>query len=179
MLTPEELALARRLTEQEVRVKKLQKVRPLVLVDSELVLPKPDSEEEPTRRLARLFHYRYEDDTTILTLVDLARQSIVGLESIPHLPVPLAEEEFNAGRDLALAHAEVRRALGEHATTATPEALLLRAADEKDPIFGHRVLRFMFRLADGSYLSKPIALVDLTNRTVTIEVPPADPHDAP
>src|SRR5262245_29785425 len=54
-------------------------------------------------RNALVQHYRYKDDTTILTTVDLATKAVVRTEQVPHLSTPLSQEELNEAIRLASA----------------------------------------------------------------------------
>lgn len=173
-LAVQEKEIARQVAEEEINRKALRTASPLYLVDMELIVAKGEEKGEAAgKRLARVVHYRYEGDLAIVSLVDLASRSTVQQETVAHLSVPLSEEEFNVARELVLADPRMKQQLGAQSQSVTPEALVLRAASPRDPIYGHRVLRFMFRLPDGTYLSKLIALVDLTDRKVTLEKFPA------
>jgi len=122
-------------------------------------------------------HYRYEGDLAILTVVNLSQRAVVSVEARPHLPVGLAQAEFERAKELALADEAVKKALGPNASKVVVEALVIRAIAEKDPYFGRRVVRLLFKLGAG-YLSEPIVNVDLTAGRVEILPPPAEamPH---
>lgn len=166
-LSDREHKMASELAWRALREKRLQTDSPIYLILSEPVRVKDERGEEADRRLARVIHYRYEGDLGILTLVDLAQREVIEVETIPHLPLPLAEEEFEIATELALADERVQKELGEMADRVHTEALLIRAASEEDPLFGHRVVRLLFRV-ERDYLSEPIVEVDLTARKVTV-----------
>lgn len=161
-LTSAERALAGRLSEEAVRP--LRTEAPMYLVSMELLRPKaPDD-----ARQAVVTHYRYDRDLAILTTVDLARGRLVALDTVPHLAVAFAQEEVEAARRLARADERVRRALAPYGDRVRIEALPLRTASREDRLFGHRVLRLLFRVPRG-YLEEPVVLVDLTTEEVIIE----------
>jgi Cu2+-containing amine oxidase len=122
----------------------------------------------PSRR-AMVVHYRYAGDQTITSIVDLGAQRVLDVRVAEHVGAPLSREEFDQAREMAMADPNVARALGENRGRVTIEPLLLRAP-EGDPMFGHRVVRLLFRI-DRDYLSAPVVHVDLTERKVLIESP--------
>lgn len=178
-LTEAEKLLAVQLTEQAITSRELRNGSALYLVETELVVEKPEVEGEAGKRLARITHYRYDGDLSIFTLIDLGAQATRQMEVEAHLPVPFAHEEYRAAADLALANPRVRAALGERERLVKAEGLVLRTSDPADRYFGHRVLRIMFKL-ENDYLTRPIALVDLTAQTVVLEdfVDPGDKKGA-
>jgi len=142
------------------------KARGLTLfVDVERLRIKGDRGEELATDRYITIHYRYADDTALVTIVDLGRNSIVEVREVPHMPTRLTGEELERARDLALRHAGVHEALGELAKQVVVEPLVVRTADERDPWFGHRVVRLLFRVG-RDYLSHPIVHVDLTTGEV-------------
>ena len=92
----------------------------------------------------------------------------MAVDSVPGLPVSLSPEEFQRARDLALADERVRAALEDRGGSVVIEPLVLRPADHADSLYGHRVVRLLFRL-DHDYLSDPVVLVDLTDERVLLE----------
>jgi hypothetical protein len=171
-LTTGERELARELAEREITAKRLRTDDRLYAVDFELVQPKDEKGERGAQRLARVTHYRYDGDLAIISYVDLSSRRVVQTQTLEHPSVPVSQEEFDIAKGLLLANETIRRQLGENAAKVVPEALLMNFPDPKDRLYGHRVLRFVFR-RDRAYLRQPVAWVDLTARTVTIE-PPAD-----
>ncbi len=167
-LTPAERDLARQLADGEISARRLRTDDRLYVVDFELILPKDQNGESGDRRLARVTHYRYDGDLAIVTFVDLGSRQVLQLETIEHPSVPVSQEEFDIARTLVLQDAEVRGQLGTNLTEVVPEALLMNFPDAEDQLFGHRVLRFVFKLGT-EYLRQPVAWVDVTARTVTVE----------
>ncbi|HYH44860.1 MAG TPA: hypothetical protein VEG34_04190, partial [Thermoanaerobaculia bacterium] len=74
-LTEAEKLLAVQLTEQALSNRDLKNGSALYLVETELVVEKPEVEGEAGRRLARITHYRYDGDLSIFTLIDLDAQA--------------------------------------------------------------------------------------------------------
>jgi hypothetical protein len=167
-LTAAEKVLAVQLTDQAITGRGLRNGSALYLVETELIVEKPAVEGQQGRRLARITHYRYDGDLAIFTVIDLAAQSTSRMDVVPHQPVPFAHEEYKAATNLALADSRVRALLGDLEPVAKAEGLALRTSNPGDRLYGHRVLRLMFKVEDD-YLARPIALVDLTAQTVQVE----------
>ncbi|HJQ36481.1 MAG TPA: hypothetical protein VKB93_05035 [Thermoanaerobaculia bacterium] len=125
-------------------------------------------------RLALVTHYRYAGDQTITSIVDLTARRVMDVRVTAHAGAPLSREEFDEARQLALADPAVVQALGANRDRVVVEPLLLRAP-EGDPMFGHRVVRLLFRV-ERDYLSAPVVHVDLTDRKVMIEPPRRGEH---
>lgn len=167
-LTEAEKLLAVQLSDQAITARDLRNGSPLYLVETELVIEKAEIEGNAGRRLARTTHYRYDGDLSIFTMIDLNAQSARRMDVVPHHPVPFSHEEYEAAAGLAMADRRVRSLLGERLTQVQVEGLAMRTSDPNDRYFGHRVLRLMFKL-DHDYLTRPIALVDLTTQTVVVD----------
>jgi hypothetical protein len=166
-LSDEEQALARQIAEQSLRDQNMLDGR-VYFVEAGLFREKAADDQPPTDSLARVSHYRYEDDAAILSYVNLTRQETTDVQAVEHLPIALSGDEFAIARDMALADPAVRRALGAEVDRVVVEPLLLRAASEDDPIFGQRVVRLLFRLGKD-YRSEPNVTVNLTEERVIIE----------
>lgn len=167
-LTETEKLLAVQLSDQAITSRELRNGSPLYLVETELVVEKPEVDGAAGKRLARITHYRYDGDLSIFTMIDLTAHSTRRMDVVSHHPVPFSNEEYEAAAGLALADRRVRSLLGERLTQVQPEGLAMRTSDPADRYFGHRVLRIMFKLGDD-YLTRPIAVVDLTAQTVVVD----------
>lgn len=176
-LTDAERDLARQIAEQDLTRQKLRTDARIYAVDFELIVPKNEKGEAGRQRLARVTHYRYDGDLAIVSYVDLAARRVVQRQTVEHPSVPVSQEEFDLGKALFLKDAKVQRLIGANAKQVVPEALLMNFPDAKDPLYGHRVLRFVLRQGT-QYLRKPVAWVDLTAQTVTIEKLDADDSSA-
>lgn len=167
-LTEEEERSAETLAETDLRRRGLRGTGRLQQVEADLYRDKEGEKEGAPSRRAMVTHYRYDDDTAIVTFLDLTRQEVIRVEEIPHLPVPLSREEFERARELAFSDEAVRKSLPSGGERPSVEALVVRGESPDDPIFGHRVVRLLFR--DGAdYLSEPAVTVDLTNEQVRVE----------
>jgi len=171
-LTADERARAVELADRALRERKLIADGPIFVVDVDLIRDKV-ARSEVGRRGALVTHYRYRGDLAIITHIDLAESRILQVETIPHLSVPLAEEEFKRARQMALTDPAVRGALGRNLDKVVVQALVLRSAAAQDPIYGHRVVRLLFKVG-RDYLSQPVVLVDLTAGKVSLQ--PAKPQ---
>jgi Cu2+-containing amine oxidase len=164
-LTSEETKSARAVAEKALAEKSVAQA---YFVQAEVSRDKIAEQEGRAERKVLITHYQTEGDLTILTTVNLAKGAAESVETIPHLPTSLSEEEFNMAREMGLAEPSVKKALGKDIAKVVVEALSLRTMDEKDPIFGHRVVRLLFRIG-RNYLDQPVVVVDLTTRKVTVE----------
>jgi hypothetical protein len=146
------------------------------LVDVQELRDKHDESQSDPRR-ALVTHYRYQDDTAIQSVVDLAGKSVENVETLRHVAVPLADEEVKAALTLAKSDGRVAEIMNRPGVVT--EHLLLSTASNDDPLYGYRIVRLMFRV-DRDYVRAPIVLVNLTRRSVTLEEPAAlpvgDPH---
>lgn len=125
-------------------------------------------------RRALVQHYRYAGDQTITTIVDLSAGRVVDVRVAEHAPSALSREEFEEARKLAMADPRVQEALGANRGNVEVEPLVVRAS-QGDPLFGHRVVRLLFRRG-RDYLTAPDVHVDLTDRKVMVRTPPPQPN---
>lgn len=167
-LTREERRSAEALAEAALHRRGLRGGGRLPRVDADLYRDKEAERAGEETRKAMVTHYRYDDDTAIVSVLDLIRREVVRVEEIPHLPVPLSEEEFERARELALSDRSVRSALPDGGEPPVVEALVVRAESPDDPIFGRRVVRLLFRQG-ADYLREPAVTVDLTDEQVRVE----------
>ena len=167
-LTVEEEKQAVALAEGALREKGLRTTDKLYVVGKELFRDKEAVEKGIQERKALVTHYRYDGDLAILTTVNLTRQTVINIETIPHLPTSLAPEEFEQAKSLAFKDREVKRIIANYEDRLRIEGLVTRASSAEDPLFGHRVVTLLFRVG-ADYLSTPPVMVDLTTETVIIE----------
>lgn len=164
-LTSNESTSAKAIAERALTEKKLTSA---YFVQAEVSRDKMAEQEGRAERKVVVTHYQIEGDLTILTTVNLAKNIAESVETIPHLPTPLSEEEFKMAREMGLADSKVKEALAKDIERVKVEALILRTVAKDDPIFGHRVVRLLFRI-DRNYLNEPVVMVDLTTKKVIIE----------
>ena len=129
----------------------------VVFVKVELLPAMHDGE-----RQVMVQHYRYVDDSTVFTHVDLASATIVDTQIEPHYPTGLADEEIARARQLVRDDPPAR---------AVTEGLKLlprpRQMTAADPMRHHRVVEFLLRRGQESVIS-PTILVDLTESRVDL-----------
>lgn len=167
-LSENEARSAETLAEKGLHRRGLRRRGRLQRVETDFYRDKEAEKGETPSRRAMVTHYRYDDDTAIVSILDLTRQEVVRVEEIPHLPVPLSEEEFERAQKLAFSDAAVQKSLPSDGEPPVVEALLVRGESPDDPIFGHRVVRLLFRYG-ADYLSQPTITVDLTDEHVRVE----------
>jgi hypothetical protein len=138
-----------------------------IFIGVELVRRKGDNGRE-LEPIYRVQHYRYADDTAIVSLVDVKSGRVRDVEEIPHAPVALTVAELAEARAMALEDRRVARALERFRDGLLVEPLVVRTSDPADPWFGRRVVRLLFRVGQD-YVSDPIVFVDLTRREVIVE----------
>lgn len=127
-----------------------------------------DKDASITGRLFyRTIHYRYADDVTVFTTVDLERGVIVNTREAKHVPTPITAGELAEATRIALADGQVRQALGSNLEGAQTEALGLYSEDRNDSIYGHRALNLVFHHGD-LYVANIEVVVDLTAGRVTV-----------
>jgi hypothetical protein len=167
-LTAEERDLAGRLAREAIQQRALVTTGPLYVSRVELLRDKVEEAKPQPARLALVTQYRYQGDLTIHVSVDLTHKLVVNVDTASGVSAPLAQEEFEKARQLALADSRVQAALKDAARRVIVEPLVVRSSDPADSLAGHRVVRLLFRLGQD-YLSEPIVLVDLTRSTVLLE----------
>jgi len=173
-LTASERRLAADLAEREMARRQLRTGGPLYLIGAELLRDKEPEREG--RRLALLTHFRPEGSLEIKALIDLAGQRILEFTARENPNASMSREEIEAAVALTLADPQVRAALGEDLARVQVEGLHLLTSDPRDPLYGHRAVRMLFKVGK-LYRSAPVVIVDLTTRSVTIAPPrPAPDH---
>jgi hypothetical protein len=163
ILTPDEIGLARDLAERDLPSTTLSSGPKIVFIKIDLL---PDSQAESGQRLVMVHHYRYWNDQTIFTMVDLRSQEVLKQEFVAHFPSALAAEEVQ--RALQLAHADERLRHFFELIPTEFDARPIQFAAAQENFFGHRVVHVLMR-QDGNYLANPRVLVDLTTETVHVE----------
>ncbi|RYY26003.1 MAG: hypothetical protein EOP62_10980 [Sphingomonadales bacterium] len=138
-----------------------------VFIGVDLIRSKGEGDREPPP-LYRARHYRYSDDVTVTSLVDLESGRVVDQIEMPHVPVPLTPGEFSEARALALRDDRIAPGLRQYGDRLVVEPLMVRTGDSKDPWFGQRVVRLLFRVG-RDYLSSPVVYVNLSKRVVILE----------
>lgn len=114
--------------------------------------------------------YRYFDDITVFSTVDLNTGRVVHVEAAQHLRTPLSESEFEEAKDMAREKSdEVKRLYERYGEQISVYPQFSQFTVKDDPRI-HRVVHLNYRLGKRD-LSYPRPQVDLTTRQV--ETPPA------
>jgi hypothetical protein len=166
-LSEKEIRLARELAERNTHLPQ-QIHSPLERVVFTKIDLLPDSRAGTNMRQVMVQHYRYRNDETILTTVDLNRLAVLDVETVPHLPTALAKEELDRAERLARQDVRLRTAFNKPGRTLVVEGRPIQAINAQEPLFGHRVVHLLLRHG-ADYLSTPRVLVDLTTETVSLE----------
>jgi hypothetical protein len=130
----------------------------------------PDAQAETTQRQVMVTHYRYENDETLYTFVDLKLNTVMKVEIQLHAPTALAAEEKVLVEKLARAEAQLAGVFATHGARLRVEMRPTQPASEQSPLFGHRLALLHFGVGDG-YLRDPEVIVDLTTEQVHITQP--------
>ncbi len=173
--TATETSRAFALAEQAIQEKGLRTSGPFYNISAEL---RRDKTAVTRNRLVLVTSYRYSGDVAILSYVDLTKGVVTRVDTIAHTNVHLSETEYLLAKEKALADPKVRQQLGIYLNQVKVEAMVSHSAYEKDPLFGHRVVRLLFKVPDSGYLAQPIIFVDLTANQVLIDPEPNHSHAA-
>ena len=136
----------------------------------------PPAETPPESGRAVVTIYRYEDDSTVYSVVDLASGKVVDSQTTQHARTPLSDGEYQAAQDLATERvAEVRELKAKFGKRLSTYAQFSQFTPEGDERV-HRVVHILYRV-DKRDLSAPRPVVDLTTQTVTVPAPEAAEAD--
>jgi len=127
--------------------------------------------EAPTRAVVTT--YRYLDDTTVYSTVDLATGRTVDVQSAQHMRTPLSDGEYEAAKALAREQSEEVRALHERFGRRLEAYAQFSQYTPPGEERVHRVVLILYRV-DRRDLSAPRPVVDLTTRAVTVPRPQDD-----
>ena len=126
--------------------------------------------------LAVVTWYRYFDDITVFSTVDLGKGKVVAVEAIQHLRTPLSTDEFEAAQELAREKSDEVKQLYERfgkELSAYPQFSQYTLEDDPRVV---RVVHLTYRVGKRD-LSYPRPEVNLTTRKV--EVPRPDVENEP
>ncbi len=141
---------------------------------------KEDDKAKPGEKaagpLAVVTWYRYFDDITVFSTIDLGKGKVVAVEALQHLRTPLSNDEFADAQQLAREKSDEVKQLYEHfgkQLSAYPQFSQFTLED--DPRV-NRVVHLIYRVGKRD-LSYPRPEVNLTTRKV--EVPRPDVEEEP
>jgi hypothetical protein len=169
-LSDQEIGQARRLAERHLAIdaSPLSPREQVFFIKVELL---PDSQAETSQRLVMVTHYRYRDDETVHSMIDLGQHQVLKVETHQHFPTGLAAEESQRAEELARRDERLQPLL----ETATPAIRLLprplQFSQPDEAFFGHRMVQLLLLQGDV-YLPSPHVLVDLTTETIHLTTDP-------
>jgi hypothetical protein len=166
-LTADEIRLARELAERDLHIP-LDPLSPMdrvVFVKIDLL---PDAQAVTSQRQVIVHHYRYRDDVTILTTIDLNRVEVLGAETIAHFPTAFSPEELARAERLARSDERLRPIFEMPQRHLRVEGRPIQFASSHEPLFGRRVVHLLLR-EGNTYLTSPRVLVDLSAEAVFVD----------
>jgi hypothetical protein len=133
---------------------------------------KDDEQSKGQAPRAIVTTYRYFDDITVFSTVDLGTGRVVHVEAAQHLRTPLSLSEFEEAQELAREKVAEVKALYDRFGDAVSVYPQFSQFTTKDDPRIHRVVHLNYRVGKRD-VSYPRPEVDLT--TLKIDLPPADP----
>jgi hypothetical protein len=145
--------------------------------DAEAAKQKPQDHEAeaspPEHPRALVTSYRYFDDITVFSTVDLETGKVIDVQAAQHIRTPLSEAEFDEAQGLARDKDDVVKRLYETYGEQVSVYPQFAQFNKKDDPRVHRVVHLTYRVGKRD-LSYPRPEVDLTTRQV--ETPPPEPE---
>ena len=136
--------------------------------------PKADAPKAARPARAVVTSYRYYDDLTVFSTIDLESGKVVDVQAVQHLPTPLSDGEYDEAIRLAREGSdEVRRLYDQFGDRLTVYPQFSQFTLKGDPR-RHRVVHLNYRVGKRD-LSYPRPEVDLTTRRVEVPAPEAEP----
>jgi hypothetical protein len=134
----------------------------------------PPKAEENARKTSNpravVTSYRYFDDLTVFSTIDLATGRVVEVQAVQHIPTPLSDGEYEEAIELGREKSdEVKRLYERFGDQLTVYPQFSQFAVKDDPR-RHRVVHLNYRVGKRD-LSYPRPQVDLTTREVVIPAP--------
>jgi hypothetical protein len=118
--------------------------------------------------------YRYFDDLTVFSTIDLDTGKVVDVQAAEHIPTPLSDGEYEEAIALAREKSdEVQRLYERFGKELTVYPQFSQFVVKDDPR-RHRVVHMNYRVGKRD-LSYPRPQVDLTTREVAVPAPEAEP----
>jgi hypothetical protein len=118
--------------------------------------------------------YRYFDDMTVFSTIDLDTGKVVDVQAAEHIPTPLSDGEYEEAIEVARQKSEeVQKLYERFGKELTVYPQFSQFAVKDDPR-RHRVVHLNYRVGKRD-LSYPRPQVDLTTREVAVPAPEAEP----
>jgi hypothetical protein len=137
---------------------------------------KPREKAKGAGPLAIVTSYRYFDDITVFSTIDLGTGRVVKVEAAQHLRTPLSDAEFDEARDLAREQSDEVKQLYERFGNQVSVYPQFSQFTVKDDPRINRVVHLTYRVGKRD-LSYPRPQVNLTTREV--ETPAPEARDEP
>ena len=147
--------------------------------DSEFAAPektsgKSDEKTKSPGPRAVVTSYRYFDDITVFSTIDLESGRVVDMQAAQHIPTPLSEDEFEEAVAVAREKSdEIKKLYEKFGAQLRVYPQFSQFTVKDDPRF-HRVVHLNYRIGKHD-LSYPRPQVDLTSRVVVTPPPEAVP----
>jgi hypothetical protein len=162
------------LREYVVGVELLDQKEPATLPEGAKAKAKPSPTEKAPGPRAVVTSYRYFDDLTVFSIIDLATGRVVDVQAAQHMRTPLSEAEFEEARDMAREKSEpVKQLLERFGDQVTVYPQFSQFTVKGDPRV-HRVVHLTYRVGKRE-LSYPRPQVDLTTRELETPQPQRSP----
>jgi hypothetical protein len=139
--------------------------------------PPADAEgaaRKPANPRAVVTSYRYFDDLTVFSTIDLTTGKIVDVQAAQHIPTPLSDGEYEEAIAVAREKSEEVKRLYEQFGEQLSVYPQFSQFTVKDDPRRHRVVHLNYRVGKRD-LSYPRPQVDMTTREVVIPAPEAEP----
>jgi hypothetical protein len=140
--------------------------------EGEKIKAKPKAKAQGPR--AVVTSYRYFDDITVFSTIDLESGRVVEVQAAQHMPTPLSDEEFEVAVTVARDKSEEVKKLYEQFGDQLKVYPQFSQFTVKDDPRLHRVVHLNYRVGKHD-LSYPRPQVDLTSREVETPAPEAEP----
>jgi len=152
------------------------------LLDTKEVAPR--SQGEPSKGKAAtqaigpravVTSYRYFDDITVYSTVDLQSGRVVDVQAAQHMRTPLSDDEYEEAQAMARARSdEVKKLYEQYGDQVSVYPQFSQFTAKADPRV-HRVVHLNYRVGKRD-LSYPRPQVDLTTREVVVPAPEVEPR---
>jgi hypothetical protein len=120
--------------------------------------------------------YRYFDDITFFSIIDLGTGRVVDVQAVQHFHAPLSDDEFEDAQVLARdKRDEVKQLYQRFGAELRVDPQFSQFSPKDDPRV-HRVVHLIYRVGKRE-LSYPKPEVDLTTREVDVPAPEPQPKE--
>jgi hypothetical protein len=133
---------------------------------------------KPPGTLAVVTWYRYFDDITVFSTVDLGKGKVIAVEAVQHLRTPLSTDEFDEAQELAREKSdEVKKLYERYGKELSAYPQFSQFTLEDDPRV-NRVVHLTYRVGKRD-MSYPRPEVNLTTRKVEVPRPETESEPEP